>query len=255
MTVFPGNPRAVPALTAALSATALACLLPAAPAAAMANPGQVVANDYGQSDAEVAVEIAAAVAADPTVAHWKAVVAYDHRVLVTRTAAEAKAAKAYIAAVKSKKRPRITSTHKVLVASHALTLKARAAYLAAVKKRNTVITARTTAVRNTHFRPLDGTFDGRLVKYLVPTVPFSFEPMQVRISVYGGHVSDVSVIVQADPLTDSGTYNTKSLSILTLEAMTAGDTSNVANVSGASLSSEAFQQSLQSALITAGFKG
>jgi uncharacterized protein with FMN-binding domain len=37
--------------------------------------------------------------------------------------------------------------------------------------------------------------------------------------------------------------------------MSAGDTANVANVSGASLSSEAFQQSLQSALITAGFKG
>jgi len=255
VTLLPASPRAVPALSAALGAAALVCLLPTAPAAAMANPGQPVANDYGQSDAEVAVEVATAVAADPAVIHWNAVVASNRRVLVTRAAAEAKAAKAYTAAVKSKKRPRIASTHKVLAASHALTLKARAAYAASVTKRNAVITARTTAVRTAHFRPVDGTFDGRLVKYLVPTVPFSFEPMQVRISVYGGHVSDVSVIVQADPLSDSGTYNTKSLSILTLEAMTAGDTANVANVSGASLSSEAFQQSLQSALVTAGFKG
>ena len=255
MTLRRPHPRTVPAITVALGAAALACLLPASPAAAASSPGQAVADDYGQSDAEVAVEIAAAVAADPSVVHWKAVAATDRRVVLARVAAEAKAGKAYSAAVRSKKRTRITATHKALLGSHALTVKAKAVYAAAVKKRDAVIASRTSAVTGAHFRPVDGTFDGRLVKYLVPTVPFSFEPMQVRITVYGGHVSDISVITQADPLSDSGTYNTRSLSTLTLEAMSAGDTANVASVSGASLSSEAFSQSLQSALVAAGFKG
>jgi uncharacterized protein with FMN-binding domain len=37
--------------------------------------------------------------------------------------------------------------------------------------------------------------------------------------------------------------------------MNAGDTPTVAAVTGASLTSEAFEQSLQSALVAAGFKG
>jgi len=88
----------------------------------------------------------------------------------------------------------------------------------------------------------------------VPTKPVSFEPLHVRITVYGGHLSDISVISQAPVLSDSNSYNVMSLSTLCLEAMSAGDTANVAAVSGASLSSEAFQQSLQSALVSAGFK-
>ena len=45
-----------------------------------------------------------------------------------------------------------------------------------------------------------------------------------------------------------------SLSTLTLEAMQAHDTATIATYSGASLTSEAFTQSLQSALVSAGFK-
>ena len=75
-------PRPTPAFVAfAGAATALACLLPAAPAVAAANPGQTIANDYGQSAAEVAAEINAAVAANATVIHWNAVVAYDLKIL------------------------------------------------------------------------------------------------------------------------------------------------------------------------------
>jgi len=248
-------PRTGPRLAAAVgAAAALACLVPSGPAAAAANPGQAVANDYGQSDAEVAAEIAAAVDADPAVVQWRAVAAHDRRVLTTRTAAEAAARKAYLAAVASRRRTRIASTRRPYLAAHTLTLRAKAAYTAAVTRRNAVVGAVTAAVTATHYRPVDGTFDGRLVTYLVPTVPFSFEPMQVRITVSGGHVSDVSVIAQAAPLSDSATYNTRSLSTLVLEAMSAGDTAKVASVSGASLSSEAFQQSLQSALLAAGFK-
>jgi uncharacterized protein with FMN-binding domain len=112
----------------------------------------------------------------------------------------------------------------------------------------------TAAVRATHYRPVDGSYNGRLVSYLVPSKPISFEPLQVHITVYGGHLSDVAVVNQAPVLSDSNSYNVMSLSTLALEAMNAKDTANVAAVSGASLTSEAFAQSLQSALVAAGFK-
>ena len=248
-------PRPTPALTAfAGAATALACLLPGTPAYAAANPGQTITNDYGQSDAEVAAEVNAAVAANATVVHWNAVVAYDLKVVNIRYAQEVKALAAYKAAIKSRVASRIASTKKVYLATHATTAKAKAVYNAAVAKQKAVVASVTAAVRATHYRPVDGTYDGRLVNYLVPTVPFSFEPLQVRITVYGGHVSDVAVVAQAPVLSDSNSYNVMSLSTLCLEAMNAGATANVAAVSGASLSSEAFQQSLQAALVSAGFK-
>jgi uncharacterized protein with FMN-binding domain len=140
------------------------------------------------------------------------------------------------------------------VAAHASTTRARTALTAAVKAQNATIARVTAAVRATHYLPVDGTYLGDLRKYLVPTVPFSFEPMQVQITVYGGHVSDVVVTAQADATSDSHAYNDMSLSTLALEAMNAHDTANITAVSGASLSSEAFTQSLQSALVSAGFK-
>ena len=248
-------PRSTPAYAAfAGAATALACLLPAAPAFAAANAGQAIANDYGQSPAEVNAEVNAAVAANATVIHWNAVVAYDLRQLKYRYAMEAKAVAAYKAAIKSHVAKRIASTKKTYVAAHAATVRAKSIYNTAAVKRNAVVAAVTASVRATHYHPVDGTYDGRLVSYLVPTKPVSFEPLQVRITVYGGHLSDISVISQAPVLSDSNSYNVMSLSTLCLEAMSAGDTANVAAVSGASLSSEAFQQSLQSALVSAGFK-
>jgi uncharacterized protein with FMN-binding domain len=245
----------MPALAAfAGAATALACLLPATPAFAAANPGQAIANDYGQSDAEVAAEINAAVAANATLIHWNSVVAYDLRVLKARAALEAKTLAAYKAAIRSRVPKRIASTKKAYVAAHAATAKARTVYNAALTKRRAVLASVTAAVRAAHYRPVDGTYDGRAVSYLVPSKPVSFEPLQVRITVYGGHLSDISVVAQAPVLSDSNSYNVMSLSTLCLEAMSAGDTANVAAVSGASLTSEAFQQSLQAALVSAGFK-
>jgi uncharacterized protein with FMN-binding domain len=249
-------PRPAPAFAVAAGAvTALACLLPATPALAAASPGQAVANDYGQSDAEVTAEVTAVVVANSTVLHWNAVVAYDLKVVKIRYAQEVKALAAYKAAVKSRKASRIASTKKVYLAAHATTARAKATYNAAVAKRKAVVAAVTAAVRASHFRPVDGSYQGRLVSYLVPSKPISFEPLQVRITVYGGHVSDVAVVVQAPELSDSNSYNVMSLSTLCLEAMNAGDTPTVAAVTGASLTSEAFEQSLQSALVAAGFKG
>jgi uncharacterized protein with FMN-binding domain len=249
-------PRSAPAFAVfAGAATALACLLPATPALAAANPGQAVANDYGQSDAEVTAEVNAVVVANASVIHWNSVVAYDLKVVKIRYAQEVKALAAYRAAIKSRVASRIASTKKAYLAAHATTAKAKVVYNAAVAKRKAVVASVTAAVRATHYRPVDGTYDGRLVSYLVPTTPkISFEPLQVRITVYGGHVSDVSVIAQAPELSDSNSYNVMSLSTLCLETMTSGDTAAVAAVSGASLTSEAFQQSLQAALVAAGFK-
>jgi uncharacterized protein with FMN-binding domain len=173
---------------------------------------------------------------------------------LARLAAESKARTAYSAAVKSHVGSRIASTKKALAAAHAATLRAHTAYTAALTKRNATVSSVTAAVRATHYRPVDGGYNGRLVSYLVPSKPISFEPLQVHITVYGGHLSDVAVINQAPVLSDSNSYNVMSLSTLALEAMNAKDTANVAAVSGASLTSEAFAQSLQSALVAAGFK-
>jgi uncharacterized protein with FMN-binding domain len=249
-------PRPTPALAAfAGAAAALACLLPATPAFAAANPGQTVANDYGQSDAEVTAEVNAVVVANASVIHWNSVVASDLKIVQIRYAQETKALAAYKAAIKSRVATRIASTKKAYLAAHTTTAKARTVYNAAVAKRRAVVTSVTAAVRATHYRPVDGTYDGRLISYLVPTTPkVSFEPLQVRITVYGGHLSDISVVAQAPVLSDSNSYNVMSISTLSLEAMNAGDTANVAAVSGASLTSEAFQQSLQAALVSAGFK-
>ena len=243
-------------LLAVAGATAtLACLLPAVPALAAPNPGQAVVNDYGQSDAEVTAEVTAAVNANASVIHYRAVAATDARVVLARAAAEAKAKKAYATALRSRSASRVAATRRAYVAAHAATVKAKAVLAAATRKRNATITSVTAAVRASHYRPVDGSYDGRLVKYLVPSEPISFEPLQVHITVYGGHVSDVTVIAQAPALSDSASYNTKSLSILTLEAMSSGDTAKVAAVSGASLSSEAFHDSFLSALVAAGYKG
>jgi uncharacterized protein with FMN-binding domain len=79
--------------------------------------------------------------------------------------------------------------------------------------------------------------------------------MQVQITVYGGHVSDVAVTAQAEVGTESASYNDMALSTLVLRAMNSNDTADIAGVSGATLTSTAFTSSLQSALVAAGFKG
>jgi uncharacterized protein with FMN-binding domain len=240
---------------AALGATtALGTMSPSAPVAASAAPGQPVVDDYGQSLLEINAEISAAVNADASVIKAKATVASLRTTLAARVAAEAKARAAYLAAVRSKVRSRITTTYRAYAAARSAAAHARSSLATALSRQSSTIAAVTAAVKATHYLPVDGTYLGDLRKYLVPTVPFSFEPMQVQITVYGGHVSDVIVTAQADATSDSHSYNDMSLSTLTLEAMQAHDTANITAVSGASLTSEAFTQSLQSALVSAGFK-
>jgi uncharacterized protein with FMN-binding domain len=246
--------RRLTGMLAVASLTAAVVAAPVLPASATANPGQALNNDYGQSQAEVNAEMATQIASNKSLATARNSYNVAHKVAVVRRTAEAKARAAYLAAVKSKNPSRIARAKKVWLGAHAVTVKATAVETAARKKYAALTASVTASVKAAHYHPRDGVFTGRLVKYLVPTVPFSFEPMQVSVTVYGGHVSNVSVVAQAPADSDSGTYNTRSLSKLCLYAMNANDTASIANVSGASLSSEAFQQSLQSALTSAGFK-
>lgn len=239
---------------ALLGAAAVGLADPGTPAvSAAAAPGQPVADDYGQSAVEVAAEVKAAVDADPAVSTARRRVAYLKTVLATRVTAQAKARTAYLAAVRSGVRSRIASTYSAYVSAKAATARARTAYNTAATSCASTVSTVTARVRATHYLPVDGTWTGDLKRYLVPTVPFSFEPMQVQITVYGGHVSDVAVVAQAAAGSDSDSYNQMSLSTLVLEAAHAGDTAEVAAVSGATLTSEAFRASLTSALVAAGF--
>ena len=170
-----------------------------------------------------------------------------------RKAAYSKSYANYLYAKKHPKGTRLSRAVKALAAAKVARTKAQTAYNALLARQNTVIASATAAVRAQHYRPVDGVYLGTLHKYLVPSMPISFEPMQVQVTVYGGHVSDVTVTAQADANSDSASYNSMSLTSLTLEAMAADGSAGIAAVSGASLSSEAFTQSLQSALVAAGY--
>lgn len=232
------------------AAAVVAPVVTATTAQAAANPGQAVLNDYGQSAAEVAAEVASAVNAAPAVLQARQRVTAAHTALLARIKAEKAAHKAFLAAVKSKNAARIAAAKKADKAAHKKTLRAAAAERAAKTALTNQIAATTAAVRAAHYRPVDGTWTGDLKQYFIPEA--GLEPIQVRITVYGGHVSDVTVPVYQTQ-GDSGSYNAMALPILLDRAMAAHDTAVVANVSGASLTSTAFANSLQSALIKAGF--
>ena len=231
--------------------SALAPLGSLAPAYAVTTPGQAVENDYGQSDAEVAAEITAAVDATPAVVAARSRAAAAHGVALARTAAEAKVVAAYKKAVKAHNKKAAAKAKKVYKVVHKRAVAARAADAAARAAAARVVASTTAAVRATHYRPVDGTYLGPVKQYFIPDL--GLEPIQVRIVVYGGHVSDVTVPVYSTT-GDSKAYNEMALPILMQEAMAAHDTADVAVVTGASLTSGAFAGSLSGALVAAGYK-
>ncbi len=228
--MFSTRRRSILAVTGC--AAALGSLLAPASAHAATDP---VNNDYGQSPAQVTSEVAAQVAALPAVVTAKArVVAAD--------AARLRAAKLEAAAKKS---------HKGLPAAHLKATKAKTAETKAKVALAKATAVATMTVRSAHYTPVDGTYLGPVSQYFIPSL--GLEPIQVSITVYGGHVSDLSVPVYVSTGT-SGEYNAMALPQLTTRAMAAHDTATVASVSGASLTSEAFVKSLTAALAAAGFK-
>ncbi len=216
------------------------------------NPGQSIWNDYGQSPAEVTAEVTAQVNATPAVVRARQAVATAHAAVVRRTKAQKAARAAYLRAVRSKSRSRIKSTHRAYAAAQRRTAAARKAEAAAKAALAKVAASTTAAIRAKHFTPVDGTYTGTVAQYFIPDL--GLEPVQVQITVYGGHVSDVSAPVFTKT-GDSGGYNAMAIPTLLEETMAAQDTANVATVTGATLTSEAFAKSLQSALGQAGFPG
>ncbi len=220
-------------LAAAGCAAVLGSLAGPAPAQAATDP---VNNDYGQSAEQVTAEVAAQVAATPAV-----------------KAANAKVAQARAALRKAKKLEAVARRTDTRVrAAHRRTVRAKAALAAARAAQAKVVTSATATVRAAHFTPVDGSYVGSVAQYFIPGI--GLEPIQVGITVYGGHVSDVSVPLYV-ATGDSGEYNAMALPILMTEAMAAGDTATVASVTGASLTSGAFVSSLTAALAAAGFTG
>ncbi len=242
--------RAVASALAAVGVVAIASGQDAALAAA--EPGQSVYNDYGQSAVEVNVEVNTEVNANLAVRQARVRVTSFHTTVLYRLRVQAVARTAYLAAVSSRNAARIRTTKATYVAAITATNKAKAVEAAAVTALNKTIASVAAAVRAKHYRPVDGVWTGAVSQYFIPGV--GLEPIQVRITVYGGHVSDVSVPVYVST-GDSGGYNARALPVLMQETMLAHDTAQVAAVSGASLTSSSFQKSLSSALVAAGFKG
>ena len=248
-----GPLRRTPLIAVIGGLAALAPVTATVPAYAVTTPGQDVRNDYGQSDAEVAVEIARAVDATPAVVAARSKAAAAHRLALARTAAEAKAEGRLPRRGRSTSTARLQRAHCGPIARRTSARWPRAAADAAAKAACArTVAAATASVRATHYRPVDGTYLGPVSQYFIPSV--GLEPIQVRIVVYGGHVSDISVPVYV-ATGDSGDYNAMALPVLMQRAMAAHDTAAVAAVSGASLTSGAFAKSLSSALVSAGFKG
>jgi uncharacterized protein with FMN-binding domain len=102
-----------------------------------------------------------------------------------------------------------------------------------------------------HYRPVDGTVMGQRSTYFIGQ-DGTFHPIVVSVTVTGGHVSAVSVPVY-EKAGETGSINAYALPLLVQRALAAQDTAEVASVSGASLTSTAFRNSLSSALLTAGY--
>lgn len=242
-------------LTSAGIATVIAggsaAALGTAPAYAAAEPGQALNNDYGQSDYERSVEITAQVEGTSAVKTARATYATKHarylylvKLTATRYTAYKKALATHSATKIAAAKKSYLSTRAARDAAKKSSDAAYSAMLATLAKYKSYWTAK-------HYRPVDGTYTGDVAQYFIGGI--GLEPMQVQITVYGGHVSDVAA-VQYTKTGSSRYYNEIALPTLLVEAMNAGDTAKVATVTNATLSSEAFAKSLASALVKAGYK-
>jgi len=89
-------------------------------------------------------------------------------------------------------------------------------------------------------RPADGTFTG-------PTIPTRYGDVQVRIAVSGGRLADVSVLRMPDDRARSAEITQYVTPVLRSEAIQA-QSARIDVISGATLTSEAYAESLDAAL-------
>jgi uncharacterized protein with FMN-binding domain len=239
------------------TATALGAFLPLALTQFAFAPGAGAAvdprdNDYGQTPDQISAEIATQADETPAVVAALRTFNTAQQNVANHRAAQAKAKRA-LAKAKKMTGP----NRKAVVARAKARLKNSTASLvtattAAGQAQSALASARAIARENAtegHFVPVDGTWTGGTVWYHVEG---QTDPIQVQIVVTNGHVSAVDVPLYVNT-GDTGAFNHLALPILKQEALAALDTANVATVSSASLTSDAFRGSLQSALIQAGF--
>ena len=105
----------------------------------------------------------------------------------------------------------------------------------------------TTTAAPTASGATDGTFDGAVINT-------RYGPQQVQVVIAGGKISDVVVLQTQTADRKSEQISSRANPILREEVLTA-QSSKVANVSGATYTSQSYIQSLQSALDAAGFTG
>jgi uncharacterized protein with FMN-binding domain len=86
-----------------------------------------------------------------------------------------------------------------------------------------------------------------------PAVPHQYGPVQVTVTVTGNRITDVKATGPTDNPVSAG-INNGAIPKLNA-AVLAAQSSNIAGVSGATLTSPAYKQSLQAALDQAGFQG
>jgi uncharacterized protein with FMN-binding domain len=96
--------------------------------------------------------------------------------------------------------------------------------------------------------PANRTVDG-------PVVTHRFGPVQVQATISGGRLTDVKTLQFPRENATSTAINNGALPKLRQRALTTQGARGVATVSGATLTSDAFRQSLQAALDMAGFRG
>jgi len=233
----------------ALAATAAS----ASTGTALAVVGQDINNDWGQTPEEVAAEIRAQVAADPAVVDARARYVKALHVVDLRKADVKDALRAYKRALNTKSRlddrrakRNLADARQALQKALDAASRAKTAWEAARAE----ATARITAlhyVLDPNPTPISGTFLG----LANDTNPYG--TMQVQITVVNSVITAVTTPVY--PTTgDSKEINERALPILQNEAIVA-QSSNIASVSGASYSSPAFKESLQSAIVLSGLAG
>ncbi|MDH5278707.1 MAG: FMN-binding protein [Actinomycetota bacterium] len=269
------------AVMASLSGTALALLGPGAGAVAFAAAadGQDINNDWGQTPEEVAAEISAQVAADPGVVAARATYRKALHVVDVRRSAVRSAQRDYLRAQKTKQHRDDRRTKRALVDARRALAKALTAAQGAkaaldearrlateqitaqhyvleptptptdtvTPTPTDTVTATPTPTPTPTVTPINGTFLG-LANDANP-----YGTMQVQIVVTNSVITAVTTPVYPNT-GDSKDINAKALPKLQQEAIVA-QSSKIASVSGATYSSNAFKQSLQSAIVLAGLPG
>jgi uncharacterized protein with FMN-binding domain len=275
------------AVMASLSGTALALLGTGGGSVAFAAPadGQDINNDWGQTPEEVAAEIAGQVAADPAVLAALATYRKALHAVDVRRAAVKSAQKHYKHAVKTKKRADDRRTKRALAnARRALNQASAAAQDAkkALQRTRQTVTQDVTAL---HYvldpsptptdsstpsptdtstptptptdtstptpTPTSSLINGTFLGLANDANPYG--TMQVQITVTDSVITAVTTPVYPKK-SDSKDINAKALPKLQAAAIVA-QSATIASVSGATYSSKAFKQSLQSAIVLAGLPG